>query len=150
MQRIAATEIQRQWEDTLGVKVELVFFDTYAVYIETMSTNPTHVYQRSWRGFYNDAHAYLNLRGLFSELLARSGWEDAEFTKLIEDAARTTDQMERNQLYAKAEEILVKTQAVVLPMMWEQEKYLTHPYVNSTDSHLRHLDRFEKWSIIIH
>ncbi len=82
--------------------------------------------------------------------MARTGWKDAEFAMLILQAEGTTDQMERNQKYAMAEEILVKTQAVVLPMMWEQENYLTHPYVNSTDSHLRHLDRFEKWSINDH
>ena len=129
---------------------KLLTFDDYQCILRQCQQILAIVYRGCWCGFYNDAHAYFNLGGLFSELLARTGWEDAEFTKLIEDAARTTDQMERNQLYAKAEEILVKTQAVVLPLYWSQETYLTQPYVNSTDSHLVDVDRFEKWSISNH
>jgi len=40
---IEATEIQRQWEETLGVQVELLPFDNYQDYMETMSTNSPHV-----------------------------------------------------------------------------------------------------------
>ena len=91
-----------------------------------------------------------NLDRLIGDLIARTGWEDVEFNKLIEDAEGTTNQPQRNTLYAKAEEILVKSQAVVLPLVWYQENYLTQPYVNSTDSHLVRFDRFEKWSISDH
>ncbi len=148
--KIEATEIQRQWEETLGVNVELLPIDEFPVYLDTISTNPPHVYRYWMCGAYDDANAIYDLGDYMHGLMTRTGWKNRDFAMLVFQAEITADQMERNQKYAMAEEILVKTEAVVLPVVWEQGNYLTQPYVNSTESYLVRIERYEKWSISDH
>ncbi|MDF1513306.1 MAG: ABC transporter substrate-binding protein, partial [Anaerolineae bacterium] len=108
-QHTVAAEIRRQWEETFGVRVELRSYDTYSEYLEAMQSNPANVYRIGFCGQYNDAHAYFTLYDVMINLITRSGWNNVEFSIRIGEAEATTDQMLRNQLYARAEEILVKT-----------------------------------------
>jgi oligopeptide transport system substrate-binding protein len=74
-------------------------------------------------------------------------WNNPEFERLIVDAARETDPVKRVALYAQAEEILVKTDAMVIPIYWYTHVDVTKSYITRTHSVLGGFEHFEKWDV---
>ena len=66
---------------------------------------------------------------------------------MIAQAAKETDPAKRVDLYAQAEEILVKTDAVMIPIYWYTTLSVTKPYVTRTYSVVGGQQHFEFWDI---
>jgi oligopeptide transport system substrate-binding protein len=144
---LIATELERQWEENLGVTVEHLPFADSSEFTARIYADPPNIYRASVCGDYNDANAYYDPDDVMERLMTRSGWSDETFSAAIESAASSMDQDLRGRLYAQAEEILVKSQAVILPLRWSRRYVLTQPYLHPVESHLVQVERFEKWSI---
>jgi oligopeptide transport system substrate-binding protein len=68
---------------------------------------------------------------------------------LVKQAATEADPAKRVDLYAQAEEILVKTDAVIAPIYWYTNLDLTKPYVVHPSS-ISDRQYFEQWDISPH
>jgi len=68
---------------------------------------------------------------------------------LLLAAAKERDPQARIDLYAQAEEILVKTEAVMIPIYWYTRVTVTKPYITRTFGVGGH-EKFEKWDILPH
>jgi oligopeptide transport system substrate-binding protein len=73
-------------------------------------------------------------------------WKNDEFEALVLEAATETDPAKRVELYAQAEEILVATDAAIIPIYWYTNLDMTKPYVTRTYSSSGH-EQYEVWDI---
>jgi len=73
-------------------------------------------------------------------------WTNPTFEQLTREAAVEKDPAKRQDMYAQAEEILVWTDAAIIPIYFYTRNTVTKPYINRTFSLSGH-EALEKWSI---
>ncbi len=154
-QAIAETA-QQMWKDNLGVNVKVVNQE-WAVYLETVKGLDTpQIWRLGWCLDYPDANNFDR------EVFASNGssnptdadgnpagglmWKNDTYEQLVAQAAVETDPAKRVDLYAQAEEILVSTDAVIIPIYWYTNLDLTKPYITRTYSSTGH-EAYEKWDM---
>jgi len=153
-----AEAIAAMWKDTLGLTFK-TSNQEFGVYLETIKGADTpQVWRLGWCLDYPDANNF------DKEVFAANGssnpytdgapsggifWNNQEFEDLVAQAALETDPAARVELYAQAEEILVDTEAVIIPIYWYTNLDLTKPYVTRTFSSSGH-EAYEKWDILPH
>lgn len=141
--RRIAEAIASMWEEELGVSVQLQNQE-FGTYLDQRGNFP--VYRAGWGADYPDAHNFLFDVFHSSSDVQDTGWTNEEFDSLVEEAAGLEDQQARSDLYAQAENLLVKEEAAIAPIYWYSDTELTKPYVDRTFSRVSH-QRFEKWDI---
>lgn len=75
-------------------------------------------------------------------------WKDDKYEELVKQAALETDPAKRVELYAQAEEILVKTDVVMIPIYWYTHLTMVKPYLTATYGGQR--QAYEKWDVASH
>ena len=83
-----------------------------------------------WCADYLDAHNFL--RDAVNGAGGYGGWNNPTYEGLLDQAARTADPADRKALYKQAEEILVETDAVMLPLYFYVSAIATRPYLERT------------------
>ena len=137
--------IQQMWTDTLGITVQLTAMDP-TTYFATVSEDAPIIYRSGWCQDYPDANNFL-YDVLYSQSSQNDpGYNNPEFDALLEQARVSTDQEERLELYAQAEEILVVQDAGVAPIYWYTTNQVTRPYVERTYSIVGD-EAYEVWDI---
>ncbi len=137
-QRIAEA-IQAMWKDNLGLNVKLVNQE-WKVYLETVKGKDTpQIWRMGWCPDYPDANNYdreVFASGGSSNPVDANGnpqggltWKNDTFEQLVVEAAKEMDPAKRVDLYAQAEEILSKTDAVIIPIYWYTSVQVTKPWV---------------------
>jgi oligopeptide transport system substrate-binding protein len=151
-----AEAIQQMWKDNLGINVKVVNQE-WKVYLKTIlsPTDTPQIFRLGWCQDYPDANNFdkeaVGYGG--SENPVGGGglnWKDDKYEQLITQAALETDPQKRTDLYAQAEEILVKTDAVLIPIYWYTNVRVTKPYIQRTYSVLGDFEHFEFWDITPH
>lgn len=153
-QRIAEA-IQQMWATNLGVNVKLVNQE-WAVYLDTVKgLNTPQLFRLGWCLDYPDANNFTR------EVFASNGssnpvtdgvmsggimWYNRDFETIVRQAAVETDPAKRVELYAQAEEILVYTDAAIIPIYWYSRNTVTKPYVVRTFASAGH-EIYAKWSL---
>ena len=157
-QRIAEA-IQQMWKDNLGVDVKLVNQE-WAVYLETVKgANTPQIWRMGWCPDYPDANNY------DKEVFGPNGssnpytpegepsggvfWKNQQYIDLLNQAAIETDPVKRQALYAQAEDILVNTDAAIIPIYWYARNTVTKPYIVRTFG-TGGSEEFSKWDILDH
>jgi oligopeptide transport system substrate-binding protein len=148
-----AEAIQQMWKDTLGINVKLVNQE-WKVFLKTIlsPTDTPQIFRLGWCQDYPDANNFDKEAvgyGGSEDPVGGGGlnWKNDQYEQLITQAAAETDPAKRTALYAQAEEILVKSDAVLIPIYWYTSVACTKPYVQRTYSVLGGLQHFEKWDI---
>ncbi len=141
-----AEAIQQMWQETLGVKVELSTQE-WKVYLKTLQTDSPQVWRLGWNFDYPDANNFV--RDVFRSTSSQNytKWKNADFDKLVDEAAKLTDNAKRLALYQKAEDILIVKEAAIIPIYWYTRVTLTKPYVQRTFAQGDGDQRFEKWDV---
>jgi len=145
-----AEAIQQMWKTNLGVEVKVVNQE-WKVYLKTLQTDAPQIWRLGWCQDYPDANN-------FDKEVFRTGghetkstnWSNKKYDDLVDQAARETDLKKRTDLYAQAENILVKEDAVIIPIYWYTNLSMTKPYVKRTHSVLGGLQHYEKWELLPH
>ncbi len=87
------------------------------------------IWRLGWCSDYNDAYNFLH-DGVSRD---RNGsWTNATYDNLLAQAVVTSDPPSRKTLYKQAEEILVESDAVMIPIYYYAEGILTRPYLQRT------------------
>ena len=153
-----AEAIQQMWTANLGITVKLVNQE-WAVYLATVKGKDTpQVWRMGWCPDYPDVNNYDN------EVFGPNGssnpytngkpsggvfWFSQEYQDLMKQGAVETDNTKRVEIYAKAEELLVYTDAVIIPIYWYTSSSCTKPYVVRTHG-VGGQEEFAKWDILPH
>lgn len=109
-----AVEIQNMWEQELGIHVELRQMEK-KIYVDAQNKLDYNVSRSTWIGDYNDPDTFL---GLFRSFDGnnRTGWKNAHYDKLLEEADNQPDMARRTQLLKEAETVLVRDEVPIVPI----------------------------------
>jgi len=123
-----AEYIQDNWYTTLGISVTLQSLP-WRDYLDQVSDGQFQVWGLHWYADYPDANNFLNDA---VDRAAFGGWNNATYESLLDQAALEQDPDARKALYKQAEEILVETDAVMLPLYYVVRIVATKPYLERT------------------
>lgn len=129
--------IQAMWQINLNIKVELVNKE-WKMYLDTFRTRDFSIATASWIGDFNDPLAFLGM-WTSDSTNNRAKWSNQQYDKLMEDAAATTEQSLRFDLFQEAEKLLME-QAPIIPLYYYTSMVLISPqlkgwYPNNLDHH---------------
>ncbi|WP_336771469.1 peptide ABC transporter substrate-binding protein [Paenibacillus sp. MMO-58] len=110
-----ADQIVSTWEERLGVKVD-IDVQEWAELLRNRSQNNFQVARAGWGADYNDPASFLEYFTSWSSS-NDSGWNNSAYDQYMKQAQRQTNAQLRNQLYAKAEKLLID-QMVILPIYY--------------------------------
>jgi oligopeptide transport system substrate-binding protein len=128
--KIAET-IAQMWQLALNVEVKIVNQE-FGVLLETLQTDPPHIFKLAWGSDYPDADGWLNTVYNSASGMNFGHFADDEFDTLVEDASREPDPQTRKALYKRAEEILVGEVVGIAPIYHFTNVTLTKPHLDRT------------------
>ncbi len=145
-----ANAVQSMWQSTLGAKVDLHVMQA-AQLIDQSEDGKLDVWVTRWYADYPEVENFLNLQ--YGKLVPPSAdmksypnstrWNNNEFNKYFEQALATTDEVERDKLYAKAENIMAY-ESPAIPLFYEEHYRLLQSWVR--DNPLDPMNRIDlKW-----
>lgn len=115
-------------------------------YIDLLNTNPPQVWRMTWCADYNDAYSFL-----YDDIIFHrgwyGGWGNAAYDSMLDLAAQSADPDTRESLYKQVEEILVETDAIMLPVYYCGNGAATRPYLARTYGHGGFGGRIADWRI---
>jgi oligopeptide transport system substrate-binding protein len=107
-------EIQRMWEEQLGLHVELKEMEK-RVYLAAQNNLEYDLTRSSWVGDYNDPNTFLDLFRSDNGN-NRTGWKNARYDELMDQADREIDLRKRAGLLRQAETVLARDEAPIIPI----------------------------------
>jgi oligopeptide transport system substrate-binding protein len=146
-----AEAIQQMWKDNLGINVKVVNQE-WKVFLKTIiSPDTPQIFRLGWCQDYPDANNFdkeaVGYGGSANPPGGGLNWKNDQYEQLITQAATEPDPKKRTDLYAQAEEILVKTDAAMIPIYWYTTLSVTKPYVTRTWSVLGGMQHYEFWDM---
>ncbi len=106
--------IQQVYLTELGVNLKINFAE-WAIFYENVQNGNYQMAYMSWGAYYNDPYDVLSI--FKSELdQVETGWANAEFDRLIDEANVEMDEQKRLENYIAAEKILLE-EAVACPLL---------------------------------
>jgi oligopeptide transport system substrate-binding protein len=125
-----AEYVRKSWYDTLGVSATLSSLAWQQPYLGQVNAGNLQVWRMGWYSDYPDAYSFLH-----DALEPRSSfgnWNNATYDGLLDQALNEPDPDARKALYKQAEEILVETDAVMIPLYYFTGVIATKPYLERT------------------
>ena len=89
-----------------------------------------HITCFAWGADYPDAYNWLNDAFIYAQ--GFTGWKNKTYDNLVEQAGKELNRNLRTQLYKKAENILVRDEAVFIPLFFDAGKYLIKPSIKKS------------------
>lgn len=110
-----ANAMADMWKTTLGVTVEVEAMKP-ASFRERLKSNPPEIFWYGWAADFNDPDNFL--REIFhSGSQSNYGkFTNPEFDRLVDQAAKSINPAERQELYILAERLLCETEAALIPL----------------------------------
>jgi oligopeptide transport system substrate-binding protein len=109
-----AVEIQSMLSETLGIHIELQKQE-WKVYLNSLRRLDYDLARSSWVGDYNDPNTFIDcfLGGGGNN---RTGWSNAQYDKLVANAALESDNTRRLEIFHQAEDILLNQDTPICPL----------------------------------
>jgi oligopeptide transport system substrate-binding protein len=115
--------LQAQWQESLGVEIMWETME-FGMLFDRLRREPPYMFLRGWIADYPDPDNFLRA----GPVRRSTGWQNATYDRLVEEARRVMDQGERMRLYGQADRILVE-QAPILPLLDGRFHLLVKPWV---------------------
>ena len=128
----------------LGIKTSLLNQE-WKVYLDTQSNLDYDVSRSAWIGDYADPNTFLDMFVTDGEN-NKTGWSNAEYDRLIAEAARELDPAQRMQLLQDAEALLVD-ELPILPIYFYVTQNVVDPRVGGFFENIQdeHFPKFWYW-----
>jgi oligopeptide transport system substrate-binding protein len=111
-----AIELQSMWKEELGVTIQLARQE-WKVYLNSLGSLDYGIARSSWVGDYPDPNTFLNLF-LSGSGNNRTGWSNAVYDHLIEEAATARESSHRFEIFRQAETLLVCDESPIAPLFF--------------------------------
>nr|WP_238710879.1 peptide ABC transporter substrate-binding protein [Oceanipulchritudo coccoides] len=131
--RKIAEALQAMWQKQLGIEVQLVNQE-WRTYLQRRASADFELARASWMGDYAEPSTFLDLWTADSGN-NWAGWVNAEYDARMESAHESTDPASRMQLYADAEQVLLREQAII-PLYHYVTVYLKDPSLKGWSSNI--------------
>ncbi len=119
-----AQAIQQEWNQTFDIKVQLQSYE-WNSYLDKLSRGDFQVGGKGWIADISDPKTQLEI---YCDGREESGWQNADFSHLIEVARKESDLERRGELLFEAEQILLADMPIV-PLYHSTACFLKKPYV---------------------
>ncbi|RIK75183.1 MAG: peptide ABC transporter substrate-binding protein [Planctomycetota bacterium] len=129
-ERIAEV-LQSDWKRNLGIDVKLRN-EEWGIYLNTIHKGEYDIARGGWIGDYVDPNTFLELFITGGEN-NETGWSNAEYDRLIAEAATTADGAERANILKRAEAIVLAERPII-PLYFYVSKNMVRPYVKGFHS----------------
>jgi oligopeptide transport system substrate-binding protein len=142
-----ALAVAWMWRQALGVRTRLVN-EEYKVFLQNRRSRlHTQLFRADWIGDYDDAMTFAG-RMRSGSGLDDTGWANARYDALVDEAAAEPDAARRRALLEEAERVLLED-LPVLPLYFYVSKHLVKPWVtgwqpNIMDHHYSRHFRIER------
>lgn len=121
-----AEAISQMWSEHLGIKTSL-YNQEWKVFLDTQQNKNYSISRAGWIADYNDPFTFLELLTTTNSG-NRAGWSNTEYDELLEKSQKELNPKKRNELFQKAEEILLE-ELPVIPLYIYTRLYLLSPQV---------------------
>lgn len=134
LNRDVAEVLQQQWQQALGVSVRLANQE-WKTFLSNQKALEYQISRSSWVGDYLDPMTFLEI--FHSESgNNRTGWNNAEYDRLLQQARAATSRSLRFQALREAEQLLLE-QAVIVPLFYENSYELVSKRIGGFARNLR-------------
>jgi ABC-type oligopeptide transport system substrate-binding subunit len=116
--------VRAQWLENLGVAIDTERAE-WLTYQARLHTEQPHITGAAWQADYLDPDSFLRVG-----LQYLSSWWSKAYDKLLDQAGRVTDQVERMRLYGQADRLLVED-AALMPLAYGRTHLLVKPWVKT-------------------
>ncbi|SFF58449.1 oligopeptide transport system substrate-binding protein [Fontimonas thermophila] len=132
--RRVATVVAAMWKQTLGVRTRLVNEEFKVFLHHRRLRRDTQVYRAAWMADFNDPLSFL---GILHTAHGKNdtGWRNARYDDLLDQAALLTDTTVRAQKLRQAERIVLD-EVPAIPLYFYVSKHLVSPRVQGWTDHL--------------
>lgn len=125
--RMVAEFVQQEWRRNLGIDVQITNQE-WKVYLKNLQYDPPHVWRLGWIMDYPDPDAIMTV------FLGNSGnnhtmWKSKEYDDLVLRAQVERDPAARLALYDRAQQLLCRDDAVIIPLYSYTVNMLVKPWV---------------------
>jgi len=121
--------ITKDWEDILGIKVELQAVESSA-FLRELRRGSFQMADEGWAADYPDPENFLGKLFASDSPLNYTKYKNAAVDDLLKQARRETDRNKRYQFYAQAEQLILD-EAAIIPTFWPVEHTLVKPCVKN-------------------
>ncbi|HVT88032.1 MAG TPA: peptide ABC transporter substrate-binding protein [Tepidisphaeraceae bacterium] len=139
--KLIAEIMSRQWKQKLNINIELDGLEIKQ-FQTRLHGKDYDIARASWYGDYNDVSTFTD-KYRSDSLNNDSGWINADYDKLLDQALKETDAQKRLDLLSKAEQILV-TEVPILPLYHYVNKYVMRDNVKGIPLNPRNMVVFKK------
>lgn len=126
-QRVVAF-LRAAWHENLGLDLTPRGME-WGEFLERMASDPAHLTLVGWSADYPDPDSVLRVTFHSKMGVSATGWHNARFDALVEEAGRIPDHARRMALYQEADRILVAEEAAIMPLSYGQGRMLVKPWV---------------------
>ncbi|MFL0506525.1 peptide ABC transporter substrate-binding protein [Ureibacillus sp. 179-F W5.1 NHS] len=123
--------IQEGWRTNLGIDVTLDNSE-WQVYLDKVSNLDYNIARMGWIADYNDAYTFLEMYNSAENGNNDTGWENAEYTQLLEQSNTETDPAKRLELLKQAESIIM-AETPVAPIYYYTNLSVKKDYVKNME-----------------
>jgi ABC-type oligopeptide transport system substrate-binding subunit len=124
--RSVAEWMQAQWKQNLGITVGLRNME-WKTFLDAKAKLDFKGFMRgAWGADYMDPFTFLSL--FYTGADSGTGWQDAKYISMLDEANRTLDPRKRYELLAQAEAYLIENQPII-PIDTPSVNWLKKPYV---------------------
>lgn len=124
-----AQYVQESWHKNLGIEVTIDNSE-WQVYLEKLNMLEYDAARMGWGADYNDAYTFLEQYDSAKNGNNDTGWENAEFTKLLKQSQVETDPEKRIEILKQAEAIIM-SEYPVIPVYYYTNLYVSKDYVEN-------------------
>ncbi|MBM7609550.1 oligopeptide transport system substrate-binding protein [Lysinibacillus composti] len=124
-----AQYVQESWHKNLGIEVTIDNSE-WQVYLEKLNMLDYDAARMGWGADYNDAYTFLEQYDSAKNGNNDTGWENAEFTKLLKQSQVETDPEKRIDILKQAEAIIM-SEYPVIPVYYYTNLYVSKDYVEN-------------------
>jgi oligopeptide transport system substrate-binding protein len=111
-----AQSIVEMWKTHLGVNVNIEVESNWGQYLNIIKGNSREIYEMGWGADANDPDNFLKFLFYSTSEFNYGGFNNPEFDRLVDRAAKLSDPLERQILYIQAEKILTEQEAGAIPL----------------------------------
>jgi oligopeptide transport system substrate-binding protein len=129
MHKMIAEFVQQQWQENLGIKVELNNME-WKVFLKELQTDPPMVWRLGWNLDYPDPDS---IAGIFTSDSGNNHtrWRSPEYDALALAAAEEPDPAARQAMYDRLQRMIVQDNTIIVPLYSYTRNQLIHPWVKN-------------------
>jgi oligopeptide transport system substrate-binding protein len=120
--------LQASWRQHLGIEVEIIENMATDQMLESLSQGTIQLALIGWDVEYPDPDSALRVLFHSASPINYFGWGNPVFDQLVEQAASSSQQSQRLELYHQADQILVAEDTAVVPLYYYQAYGLMRPH----------------------